>query len=155
MTFGRLFKDIVQPLIILATSICLLVGCSDQERVDKNFSLAVILKDYVINTKNLLSVTRDWGLRKKDFDGQPNALQVDRFTHIQSLLKIHGIKFIDIEKSSTTVEFNFADSGVFGRYYLSLVYSEAPKKATILNTPEVWRCISYKKDRWYMCKGVE
>ena len=154
MIFGPSFKAIAR-LVVLATSVQFLLGCDDQKKVDESFSLVVILNEYALNTDDLLVVTRDWGLREKDFSNLPSDIQKSRFLNIQALLETYGIKSVSIERKSVSAEYNFADSGVFGDSYLSLVYSEVPKESTILNTPEVWQCESYKKEKWYLCKGVE
>ncbi len=157
MIFGRLFKGTVQ-LIVLATNFFLL-GCEaseigGNEKIDSKFLYFVVLSEFAINTTGLISVTRDWGLRKNDFDGFPTSLQKYRFGVIQKLLDKHGIKSVSIERSTMSIEFNLFDSGVFGDSYLSLVYSKVPEKSTILTTPDAWSCKPYSVDDWYVCNGL-
>lgn len=157
MTFGRSFKGTVRPVVLAINFV--LVGCeaseiSDNKELDQKFPYFVIISEFAINTDGLISVTRDWGLRKNDFEQSPTRLQKSRFEVIQKLLDKHGIKSVSIERSSVSVEFNLFDSGVFGDSYLSLVYSELPEKSTILTTPEAWSCRSYRVDNWYVCNGA-
>lgn len=156
MIFGRLFKGTALQVVLAINFF--LVGCGTSETVanknlDKKFPYFVIINEFAINTDGLISVTRDWGLRKNDFELSPTKVQKNRFEIIQGLLDKQDIKSISIERNSVSVEFNLFDSGVFGDSYLSLVYSELPERSTILTTPEVWSCKPYGVDDWYVCNG--
>lgn len=156
MIFGRLFK-VSAPLAVLVINFSL-SGCgggaADIENIDQKFPYFVVLNEFAINTKGLISVTRDWGLRKADFESTPTPLQKERFWVIQDLLDKHGVKSLSVERNSRSTEFNLFDSGVFGDSYLSVVYSEFPEKSTILTTPEAWSCKRYHVDNWYICNGA-
>ena len=161
MIYGQLFKVFV-PLVVIVISACFL-GCDFTQSnknfrikwIDENFLKLKLKTDYVRDTEGLILVTRDWEISASSFKHAPTQKDLRRYQDIREFLIENQIKSVYVELNGQAIEWNFIDAGVFGDYYLSLVYAGQDTKSTLLTTPEVWSCRKYKGDSWYLCEESE